>query len=86
MLRRSLLVLGLTAAGLGGIAAVRGVPSASPAALFAIQRAHAASSATDPDANAPCSTDPATGDQIGNCRESQNVGGSGDSVDGVDSP
>lgn len=80
MVKRTLMALGLGVALLGGGVAstvhASNVVAAHPTAVHAgLIAGDTGDTTADADANAPCATDPTTGDQTGNCQDSQNQSG-----------
>lgn len=86
MVKRTLMALRLGVALLGGGVAntvhASSVVAAHPAAVVHADLVAGDTGDTTPDAdaNAPCATDPTTGDQTGNCQDSQNQSGPQDTA------
>lgn len=87
MFRRTALILGLSIAGLtgAGMAVHAATPSAAQTAHVTVQHTHDADS-TDTDAAAACSTNAATGEQTGDCTDSQTTSGAQDTSGAGDAP
>jgi len=80
MVKRTFMALGLGVALLGGGVAntvhASSVVAAHPTAVHAgLIAGDTGDTTADADANAPCATNPTTGDQTGNCQDSQNQSG-----------